>query len=92
MKQQAAPASSRYPGVVFDLRQKLLARVGTGTTGAAIRRLRRLGTRVTDEEWLRLCAALASLVDLADGKSRAELDAQVRDFLQQLGSDDDDAP
>ena len=87
-------ASSHYPGVIFDVRAVLLTRVGTGTTGAVIRRLRRLATRMEDEQWLELTEAVKSLVELgtAAGKSRADLDAQLRDFLQRLGSDDDGPP
>lgn len=87
-------ASSHYPGVIFDVRQVLLLRVGTGTTGATIRRLRRLATRLPDEKWLELTEAVKSLVELgaAAGKSRTDLDEQLRDFLQRFGSDDEDGP
>ena len=84
-------ASAKFPGVIFEVRQKLLQRAGTGTTGVTVRRLRRLSTRLDEARWLEVCAAVQSLADLAAeaGKTRAELDEMLRDLLQREGSDDE---
>lgn len=85
-------ASSKFPGVVFDVRAKLLAVAGTGTTHATIRRLRRLSTRLTEERWLEVANAILTLAELSSqaGKTRAELDEQLRSLLREVGSDDED--
>ncbi len=85
-------ASAKFPGVIYDIRLKLNAHAGTGTTHATIRRLRRLSTRLPEEQWLEAAAAVMAVADLASsaGKTRAEIDEQLREILQQLGSDDDE--
>ena len=85
-------AAARFPGVIYDVRQRLLEVAGTGTASATIRRLRRLSTRLPEERWLEVTQAVLALAELAAsaGKTRAELDEQLRGLLQDLGSDDDD--
>ncbi len=85
-------ASARYPGVIYDIRLKLTSKAGTGTTHATIRRLRRLSTRLPEEKWLEVAQAVMTLADLAiaGGKSRGELDEQLRELLQELGADADE--
>lgn len=82
--------TSRHPGLVFEVREKLTGLIGPGAAQTAVKRLRRLGSRMEECSWLEAVAALNTVVDLArdGGKTRAELDALVRDFLVGLGSDD----
>lgn len=84
-------ASSRFPGVVYELRQILLSSTGSGTTACTIRRLRRLAAKLPDEEWLEITEAVKGIVEIAhtDNRTRAELSEQLRTFLQGLGSDDE---
>lgn len=83
--------AARYPGVIYDVRLKLTALAGTGTTHATIRRLRRLSTRLDEEKWLEVAQAVLAVADLASnaGKPRSEIDTQLREILQQFGSDDE---